>query len=89
MSETRPAQPAVDPLAEVTIPVRPDWMDRFAAENVGDMRFFDISALMKRHQLGRDRAVELQNHFRDVSRAQPQDGPARWFEHALARASNG
>jgi NLI interacting factor-like phosphatase len=87
---TEPPPPeAVDPLTELTIVTRPDWMDRFAADNVGDMRFFDVSALMKRHQLTRDRAVELQNHFRDLSRAQPGGDVAKLFEQALARASKG
>ncbi len=81
--------PTPDPLAAVTIPARPDWMDRYSKSNKGDMRYFDISALMKQHELTRDRAVELQNFYRDLSRTEPDGGPTAWFEKALARAKQG
>jgi hypothetical protein len=85
--EALPPEP--DPLADVTIPARPDWMDRYAKSNKGDMRYFAVSALMKQHELTRDRAVELQNFYRDLSRAEPDGGPAKWFDKALARAKQG
>lgn len=81
--------PPKDPLAELTLPARPEWMDRYASSNKGDMRFFDMSALMARHQLDRTTAVELQNHYRDRSRTDPDAGPQAWFDHALARAKQG
>jgi hypothetical protein len=80
---------AQDPLADVTLPARPEWMDRYASVNKGDMRFFDISTLMSRHQLDRAAAVELQNHYRDRSRSDTQTGPQAWFDHALAQAKEG
>lgn len=76
-------------LDEVTIPARADWMDRYAAENVGDMRFFDMSALQKRHGLDRARAIELQNHYRDLTRAKPDGDRSAQFAEALARAKRG
>src|SRR6185503_6958111 len=58
-------------------------------ENVGDMRFFDMSALKKRHGLDRARAVELQNHYRDLTRAKPDGDRSAQFAEALARAKRG
>ncbi|TNF23827.1 MAG: hypothetical protein EP329_26505 [Deltaproteobacteria bacterium] len=75
--------PAADPLAEVTLPPLPDWTDRYAGSNPGDMRFFEIGLLMERYGLSRLAAVELQNHYRDLSRAAAEGGPAVWFETAL------
>lgn len=83
-----PTTPA-DPLADVTIPARPDWMDKYASLNTGDMRFFNISALMKAHGLSRLQAVEVQNQYRDLSRAEPDAGPRRWFDRALAAVKGG
>lgn len=76
-------------LDEVTLPARPDWMDKYAAENEGDMRFFDMGALHARHGLDRARAVELQNHYRDLTRAKPDGDRAAQFAEALARAKRG
>ena len=84
-----PVEDRSDPLAEVTIPPRPDWTDPYADSNEGDMRFFDIDVLMSRHGLTRALAIELQNHYRDVSRADPSGTPTAWFEHALGKASAG
>jgi hypothetical protein len=78
--------PAADPLAEITIEPRPDWMDPYADSNEGDMRFFDIDVLMSTYDLDRALAVELQNHYRDASRAEPQGDAATWFTHALEQA---
>jgi hypothetical protein len=86
-SPTRP--PAPDPLAEVTIPPRPDWTDPYADSNEGDHRFFDIDALMQRHGLSRAQAVELQNHYRDASRADQNAPPPELFAVALAKAQAG
>jgi hypothetical protein len=74
---------------EVTLPARPEWMDKYAAENKGDVRFFDMGALHDRHGLDRARAVELQNHYRDLTRAQPQGDREAQFAEALARAKKG
>ncbi len=76
-------------LDEVTLPARPEWMDKYAAENKGDVRFFDMDALQKRHGLERARAVELQNHYRDLTRAKPDGDRAAQFAEALALAKKG
>lgn len=78
-----------DPLADITLAPRPAWADRYAETNAGDMRFFDIAALMSKHGLTRDRAVELQNHYRDLSRSDPGGTPSAHFDAALARAVAG
>ena len=77
-----------DPLAKWTIPARPAWTDRYADEVVGDGRFFNMTALMADHGLSRALAVELQNHYRDLSRAEPNGDPVAHFEAALAKAKN-
>jgi hypothetical protein len=85
---TPPTTASVDPLAKWTIPARPAWTDRYVDEAVGDPRFFNISALMTEHGLSRALAVELQNHYRDLTRAEPNGDPTRHFEAALAKAKD-
>jgi hypothetical protein len=89
---TTPPQPtsaaAPDRLAGWTIPARPPWTDRYADEVVGDGRFFNVSALMQDHGLSRALAVELQNHFRDLSRAEPNGDAGAHFDAALEKAKN-
>ena len=86
----RPTTPAVeDPLAEYTIPARPDWMDKYAGSQPGDVRFFRITRLMEAFALSRAQAVELQNHYRDANRSAPDGDRAAQFEAAVARAKRG
>jgi hypothetical protein len=89
-SADAPTSPAKKgPLDDVSIPPRPDWTDKYAAENKGDPRFFDMSALQRQHGLDRARAVELQNHYRDLTRAEPEGDRAKQFAEALDRAKRG
>ncbi len=83
-----PAEAAESELATMTLPPRPDWADKYAGSNP-DERFLDIDALMKRHGLDRARAVELQNHFRDLTRAEPQGDRDAQYAEALDRAKRG
>lgn len=88
-----PAEPPLTPeaqaLAAVTLPPLPDWTDRYADQNQGDPRFFVIEQVMRTHGLTRLAAVEAQNHYRDLTRAQPDgDRAAQWGE-AVARAKRG
>ncbi len=78
-----------DSLAAVSIPVLPAWTDRYAAYNQGDVRFFNISKLMAAHDLTRLQAVALQNHYRDLTRADPEGVRATQFDEALARVRRG
>lgn len=87
------AEPAPEPappsaLEALTIRERPDWADKYAHLNEGDMRFFDIDGLMDRHALSRAAAIEVQNHFRDLSREGKGTRQA-WFAEAVERAKAG
>lgn len=75
-------------LAVMTLPARPDWMDKYGG-SAPDERFFDIAALMRTHGLDRARAVELQNHFRDLARAEPEGDRGAQYAEALRRAKAG
>lgn len=81
-----PAEPSE--LAAMTLPPRPDWADKYAGSSP-DERFFDIAALMQRHGLDRARAIELQNHFRDLTRAEPGGDREAQYAEALRRAADG
>ncbi|MCH9681805.1 MAG: HAD family hydrolase [Deltaproteobacteria bacterium] len=72
----------------MTLAPRPDWADKYAKPEL-DTRFFDIAALMERHQLSRALAVELQNHFRDLARAEPDGDRQSQYAEALRRAKAG
>lgn len=78
-----------DPLAEVTIPPVPAWTDKYANQNKGDVRFFRMSAVMQRNGLTRLQAVELQNHYRDLTRQAGQAEPKRHFQEALGKVQRG
>lgn len=71
------------------IPSLPEWTDRYAETQRGDMRFFDMSELMALFDLTRLQAVELQNHYRDLTRSDEQGDRAQHFNTALARVRAG
>jgi len=75
-------------LARMTLPPRPEWMDKYAGSSP-DERFFDIAALMETHGLDRARAMELQNHFRDLTRKDPNGNREAQYAEALRRAKAG
>jgi len=75
-------------LAAITLPARPEWMDKYAYTSPDD-RFFDIAALMQKHGLDRAHAVEVQNHFRDLTRADPDGDRGAQYAEALRRAKAG
>jgi hypothetical protein len=78
-------------LDALTIPALPDWVDRYADSNTGDMRFFNISKLSERFRLERHAAVELQNLYRDLSRTPDASTLPKHalFNRALARIQGG
>jgi hypothetical protein len=86
--EARTPSTADGELAKMTLPGRPDWMDKYAGSSP-DERFFDIAALMQAHGLDRARAVELQNHFRDLARKDPGGDRRAQYAEALRRAKAG
>lgn len=90
-SRTRPAEPSTTAESELdtmTLPPRPDWADKYAGSSP-DERFFDIATLMQHHDLDRAHAVELQNHFRDLTRQEPQGDRQLQYTEALERAKLG
>ncbi|MGZ3458870.1 MAG: NIF family HAD-type phosphatase [Archangium sp.] len=88
-----PSTPGIASRAELdalTIPLLPDWVDKYATpSNVEERRFFNISHLMERFQLDRAQAVELQNHYRDQVRSRPTADLVAAFNTALERVRRG
>ncbi|WP_224362966.1 NIF family HAD-type phosphatase [Hyalangium versicolor] len=91
---TRPSEPpavtgagiaSMADLDALTIPPLPAWVDKYADTNQGDQRFFNMSRVMERFKLVRAQAVELQNHYRDLTRATPGIDPVQAFNTALDR----
>lgn len=68
---------------EFTLPPLPDWTDKYADTNKGDMSYFMMSKLVSGLKLSWLQAVELQNHFRDLTAAGKKSKKA--FKEALAR----
>jgi hypothetical protein len=72
-----------DPLSDRVLPPLPVWTDRFAEPNKPPPPFFRISQLMERYSLTRAQAVELQNRYRDLTRANASLDPEQAFATAL------
>lgn len=82
-------QTAEDPLAAVTLPSLPLWTNKYADTEAEQGRYFRITALMDRHDLSRAEAVAVQNHFRDLERADPGGDDVAHFDEALMRVQRG
>lgn len=82
-------EPGVSALEAHTIPALPDWTDKYSAHPRGDVRFFNISKLMATYGLSRLGAVELQNHYRDLTFAEPELEHDVAFERAIGKAQAG
>lgn len=78
-----------DPLAALTLPALPDWTNPYAQHDRGDMRFFRVEALMERYGVDRLTAVEIQNRYRDLTRADEDGDRAVQFERAVAEVRGG
>lgn len=71
-----------------TIPPLPDWADRYAGTDLGaDVRFFRMKKLMTDFGISRFEAVEVQNHYRDLTAAGTPGVQA--FQKALAEVKAG
>ena len=55
-------------VAELTIPLLDEWIDRYADGKKGDVRFFNLTKVMKKYDVNRLEAVEVQNTYRDLTR---------------------
>ena len=65
------AKPAAKSRVEsLSIPALNEWTDRYADGKEGDVRFFNLTRLMKDYKLTRLEAVEVQNTYRDLTRAE-------------------
>jgi hypothetical protein len=80
---------SLEELDALTIPRLPAWVDKYADTAEEDQRFFNMSRVMDRFQLGRAQAVELQNHYRDLTHAIPGMNPLLAFNTALERVLHG
>lgn len=68
---------------EFVLPPLPDWTDKYAGSNKGDMSYFMMSKLVSQLKLSWLQAVELQNHFRDLTAVGMKSKMA--FKEALQR----
>lgn len=79
---------ALRQLEAYTIPQLPDWADRYAGTDLGaDVRFFRMKKLMTDFAMSRIEAVEVQNHYRDLTAAGTPGVQA--FQRALAEVKAG
>lgn len=78
-----------DELDALTLPPLPLWVDKYADPGQPAPRFFNMSRLMERFQLVRAQAVEVQNHYRDLTRMTPGIDPVKAFNTALERVRRG
>lgn len=78
-----------DPLAELALPARPLWMDKYSRTPEDMGIFLQIDEVMRRFSLDRLQAVEVQNHLRDALRADPTRDVAAVFDEAVARVRAG
>jgi len=64
------AAPSPSLLDTYTIPLQPEWTDKYInSDPKADVRYFRMKKLMADFGLSRFQAVELQNHYRDLTRA--------------------
>lgn len=68
---------------DYVLPSLPAWTNKYAHMEKGDRSFFMISELVKKENLTRLQAIELQNHFRDLTAA-GMSSPAA-FDQALKK----
>ncbi|MCB9749071.1 MAG: hypothetical protein H6713_03590 [Myxococcales bacterium] len=80
-----PEPQTADALA-LSLPLLPAWSLKYVGTPSADTPRLDIDAVIARHGLRRDQAVELQNHFFDLRRAAPTAEPQSQFDAALQRA---
>lgn len=80
---------APEALAKHTLPPTPCWTNKYVDRVDENVRYFALDGLMAEHGLSWLAAVELQNHYRDLMRADPERDRGQAFATALARAKKG
>lgn len=85
------AVPASAPerVTSLTIPSLDEWTDRYADGKKGDVRFFNLTKVMARYELTRLQALEVQNHYRDLTRADAKLALGDALDQAVAKAKAG
>ena len=74
---------------ELTIPSIPEWTDRYADGKKGDVRFFNLTKIMKRFDVDRLGAIEIQNTYRDLTRADIQKAGDLGLQEAVRIVKSG
>ncbi len=77
--------PQTHPLDAVSVPDLPMWTNKYAKTRDDFGRFFSMAALMDEYGLSRLQSIELQNHYRDLHRADPDGREVDQFAEALRR----
>ncbi|MBV72216.1 MAG: hypothetical protein CMH52_12900 [Myxococcales bacterium] len=85
-TKSKTSDPVIDSL---TIPAIPEWTDRYADGKQGDVRFFNLSEVMRRFKVDRLGAVEIQNTYRDLTRANPDMAGDKGLMAAVKRVQSG
>ena len=80
-STAQPSQTQIN-LDELSIPSLPEWTDRYAAGKRG-CSLFQPDSFDGGFKLNRLQAVELQNTYRDITRAEPDGDRNSAFDRAL------
>lgn len=81
--------PVTGPLADYSLPAVPCWTNRYVDRIDENVRYFALSRLMAAEGISRLAAIEAQNHYRDLMRADPtRDRAAAWTD-ALTRVKAG
>ena len=76
-------------VAELTIPALAEWIDRYADGKKGDVRFFNLTRVMKTFNVNRLEAVEIQNTYRDLTRMNVGIDRAEALRKAVAKVKAG
>ena len=85
-----PKKPATKTVVDtLTIPGLPEWTDRYADGKKGDVRFFNLTDVMSRFQISRLEAVEVQNHYRDITRTEIGISGVDALQSAIDRVKKG
>jgi len=83
------ADAAPDEVVGHTLPPTPCWANKYVDRIDENVRYFNITSLMAGHGLSRLAAVEVQNHYRDIMRADDKGDRGQAFQTALERAKAG
>ncbi len=83
------AATAPESVTSITIPPLDEWTDRYADGKKGDVRFFNLTKVMARYGLSRLQALEVQNHYRDLTRADAKLALGDALDQAVAKAKAG